>query len=360
MTIKPILVTYASVSGSTGEVAEAIAEVIRADDALVAVHPLRNVESLTPYRAAVVGSSIRMGRWLPEAFSFLERHASVLRTMPVAYFTTCLTMLKDTTESRQIVTAYMQPVLDVIPDLTPVGLGLFAGALDPTRLALSMLRDDLAPQGDYRDWESIRAWAAEIRPALLARSSPDAVMLRGAILSYTDMSGTDLRYGNLHGVALEAAQLQLTDLRGADLGQAQLSRANLTEADLAKAGLNWAELSQATLDGANLEQVNLIGANLSQASLETTNLQHALLNGADLSHTNLSRANLCHADLNWANLRGANLSRADLREANLGWANLREANLHQADLTGALYNTATEWPDNFSPQQQGCMLVQGH
>ncbi len=106
--------------------------------------------------------------------------------------------------------------------------------------------------------------------------------------------------------------------------RANLRGANLSYADLSCANLRVANLSYADLRGANLS-----GANLSYADLRRANLRVANLSYADLSCANLRGANLSGADLSCANLRGANLSGADLsyadlRRADLNWINWRD------------------------------------
>ncbi|EJB4707250.1 pentapeptide repeat-containing protein [Listeria monocytogenes] len=96
-----------------------------------------------------------------------------------------------------------------------------------------------------------------------------------------------------------------------------------------RANLRGANLSYADLSCANLRGANLRGANLSYADLSCANLRGANLSYADLSCANLRVANLSYADLSCANLRGANLSGADLsyadlRRADLNWINWRD------------------------------------
>ena len=62
-----VLVAYASMHGSTGEVAEAIGRVLCGHGAAVDIRLIKNVNSLTPYEAVVVGSAVRRDKWLPEA-----------------------------------------------------------------------------------------------------------------------------------------------------------------------------------------------------------------------------------------------------------------------------------------------------
>lgn len=337
-----VLVTYASVSGSTAEVAEAIGEVLEGQDLKVWVQPMKSVSEIETYDAIIAGSSIRAGRWLPEAIKFLDNFQLILNRKVVAYFTTCLTMVHDDEDSRRTVMAYMEPILQKTPDVKPVGLGMFAGSLDPHRQQMMHIQ---GPQGDYRNWNAIRTWAREIGPRLIERvevageaTKPEyTIILRNAVLAYTDMSKT-----NLSGV----------DLSGADMYEADLS-----DSDLREATLNWAEMNWATMSHADFSRANLIGADLEKATIDGANFSHAILNGADLSHADLSGANLSGADLNWVDLRGANLSNANLTDAKLGWANLQGADLSDVTLDRATYNTATQWPDDFSAEDYNGILV---
>ena len=166
-----ILVAYASKCGSTGEVAEAIGQALCDAGAAVDVRLAQNVTDVSPYRAVIVGSAIRMGRWLPEAAKFVETHREALSQVPVAYFLTCMTLEDDTEENRRTVAAYLDPVREIVQ---PVGVGLFAGVMDPSKLSFVfrlMMKAMGTPEGDFRDWEAIRAWADGLRPALLEAST---------------------------------------------------------------------------------------------------------------------------------------------------------------------------------------------
>lgn len=170
-----MLVAYASQYGSTSEVAAAIGEVFCQQDTAVNVKPLAEIGDLTPYQAVIVGSPIRSEAWTPEAVAFVETHQATLSQMPVAYFLTCMTLglASDTLEVRQRVAGYLDPVREQIPAVQPVDVGLFAGALDYGKMSYAMqglyrafAEDDT--DGDYRDWDTIHAWAAEVQPKLLA------------------------------------------------------------------------------------------------------------------------------------------------------------------------------------------------
>ena len=87
------------------------------------------------------------------------------------------------------------------------------------------------------------------------------------------------------------------NLRGADLSYADLSSADLRSADLSRADLRSANLYGADLSGANLVGANLVGANLYGADLYGADLRSADLYGANLRSADLYGANLRYADL---------------------------------------------------------------
>jgi len=158
---KKILVAYSSKYGSTGGVADAIGKELCDRGAAVDVCMLKNVGGLNEYRGIVVGSPIYMGKWSPEAADFVERNRGVLQQVPVAYFLVCMTLREPTDENRRKVLAYLDPVLKAVPQVRPVKIGTFAGALDysnlssPTKVIMKLKG---APEGDFRDWAAVRAW----------------------------------------------------------------------------------------------------------------------------------------------------------------------------------------------------------
>jgi menaquinone-dependent protoporphyrinogen oxidase len=164
-----VLVAYGSRCGSTGGVAEAVGQVLSAAGASVDVHLVKTVNDLSPYQAVIVGSAIRMGKWLPEALEFVKTHRDALSRVPVAYFAVCLAMKDDTVENRRKALGYLDPVRKQFPRVKPLGIGLFAGAVDYKKLSFAyslILKVKGAPEGDFRNWEAIRTWAASVRPAL--------------------------------------------------------------------------------------------------------------------------------------------------------------------------------------------------
>lgn len=172
--MKRILVVYATRFGSTAEVAKYIGTIINHQGIAVDVRLVNEISSLHGYDAVVLGSAIRSGKWMPEAFHFLTAHRAELRHMPVAYFTVCATLHDDTPENRAIVSGYHTPLLETFRDIQPVSIGMFAGKIDFKKIPLMLrvvAKTHHLPDGDWRSWEQIEVWAREV-PLLLANAQP--------------------------------------------------------------------------------------------------------------------------------------------------------------------------------------------
>jgi menaquinone-dependent protoporphyrinogen oxidase len=58
----------------------------------------------------------------------------------------------------------MDPLLEAVPEIKPISIGTFAGALDYQNLSWlnkKIMKSKGSPEGDFRDWDAIRAWARE-------------------------------------------------------------------------------------------------------------------------------------------------------------------------------------------------------
>ena len=170
-----ILVTYASRTGSTVGVAEAIGKTLAEVGAQVDILPMQQVENLSPYSAVVAGSAIQNKQWLPEAMQFVQTNRAELASKPFAAFLVCMTLGMRNGESyRPFVSGFLAPVRSLVK---PVSEGLFAGTLDIAKIPsfgdrlkfrLSVLFGAWS-EGDHRDWNAIREWAGGLRSQLLQR-----------------------------------------------------------------------------------------------------------------------------------------------------------------------------------------------
>jgi menaquinone-dependent protoporphyrinogen oxidase len=164
-----ILIAYASKCGSTKEVAEAIDQVFSQAGVAVDVRRVQDVKDLSPYRVVVLGTAIRMEKPLSEAIAFVKKHRAGLNQLPLACFSLGIQMHEDTPENRKRTMAFLAPLLRAIK--TPVSIGLLGGKVDYSTLSpiwrfiASHDQSRLMREGDWRNWEAIRAWAAELFPA---------------------------------------------------------------------------------------------------------------------------------------------------------------------------------------------------
>jgi len=167
-----ILVTYASRLGSTAGVAEAIGKTLLDSGAEVEVRRMEDVTDLSPYSAVVAGSAIRGKQWLPEAMQFMQQHQAALRQRAFAAFLVCMTLaMKNGEKYRPNVATWLDPVSALV---RPVSKGLFAGVLNVGKIEsfshrlkfrLSVMFG-VWQEGDHRDWNAIREWAASLGPLL--------------------------------------------------------------------------------------------------------------------------------------------------------------------------------------------------
>jgi menaquinone-dependent protoporphyrinogen oxidase len=83
-----IVVACATRHGSTAEIAAEIADVLRRNvsGAAVDLRDAAKAGEMAAYDAAVIGSAVYMGRWLPAARDLVQGHREVLSAMPVWLF----------------------------------------------------------------------------------------------------------------------------------------------------------------------------------------------------------------------------------------------------------------------------------
>jgi len=160
-----VLVSAASRHGSTMEIAEHIGRTLRetCPGLHVEVVPADQVRSIEGYRAVVLGSAVYLGRWLEPARHLVDANAAVLSAVPVWLF------------SSGPIGDPPKPVeepADGAAAATTVGAvehRVFAGRLDKHGLGFAekaVTRAVRAPEGDFRDWAAVTAWAAGIASAL--------------------------------------------------------------------------------------------------------------------------------------------------------------------------------------------------
>jgi menaquinone-dependent protoporphyrinogen oxidase len=179
-----VLVGYATRHGATAGIAERIGDRLRAAGLEADVAPVGTVRYPAPYDAFVIGAAAYMFHWLKEATAFVERHRELLASHPVWLFSSGPLGADPVNEQGEDQLAVTVP--KEFPRLRslvhPRGEQVFFGALDlsapPVGLAERFVRlmpaaRDGLPQGDFRDWPAIDAWADGIARELLAPVAAD-------------------------------------------------------------------------------------------------------------------------------------------------------------------------------------------
>ena len=153
-----ILVTYATRAGSTAEVAAAIGESLGERGLPVDVKPIKENPDPSGYRVVVIGSAIRMGKWLPEAVEFVKANQAALGQTQVALFTVHMLNTRDDEASRAARLAYLDAVRPLVHGAKEV---YFDGRIDFSRLSLLdrlISKAVGSVEADNRDWDKIRGW----------------------------------------------------------------------------------------------------------------------------------------------------------------------------------------------------------
>ncbi len=203
--MKRILVAYATMAGSTADVAQAVGEEITKSGLQVDVLPLSDVKDLEAYDGVVVGGPMIMG-WHRAALGFLKKHRSAFQRIPLAVFVMALSLTQtgetsvdgmpitmdeklpkppqkvgrlNFRERYARVSNYVQPIISATRPVKPVSIGLFGGRLEYGRLkwwaVLFVMLIIQAPAGDRRNWTAIRSWAAGLPTAFQLESPKESI-----------------------------------------------------------------------------------------------------------------------------------------------------------------------------------------
>jgi menaquinone-dependent protoporphyrinogen oxidase len=165
------LVAYASRYGATQGIAERIAERLVLSGHPAQARPVKAAGDLLSYDAFAVGSAAYMGSWLKEATEFMRSNQVLLATRPVWLFSSGpLGAASKDAEGRDVlVTSEPKEFNEFREAIKPRAARLFFGALNPSKLGLSHRTfrripagRRLLPEGDFRDWTVVDAWADSI------------------------------------------------------------------------------------------------------------------------------------------------------------------------------------------------------
>ena len=158
-----VLVCAATKYGATGEIADAVADVLAERGLEVTVIPPEQAGAIEQFDAVVLGSAVYMGQWMKPARELVDRSAAALAARPVWLFSS------GPVGEPAKPTENPVDVSEILQSTKARDHRVFTGRLVrkhlsfPDRAMASAIR---AAEGDFRNWAEIRAWAAGIASAL--------------------------------------------------------------------------------------------------------------------------------------------------------------------------------------------------
>lgn len=160
-----ILVGYATAHGSTREIAERIAVVLRQSGIVAELRPLQAVGDLDRFDGLVLGSAVHNQKWLPEALQFIERQRGQFGRRPVWLFSVGIPAALPRAFRSMAMGEGPKIIAPFRAAMNFRGHQLFSGVIQPDHLSRwgrIFFRACGCRYGDYCDWGRIEAWAAEI------------------------------------------------------------------------------------------------------------------------------------------------------------------------------------------------------
>lgn len=168
----PVLIAYATRSGSTADVADAICTTLREAGLAAHASPVDAVTSLEGTTTLVLGAPLYIGRLPKEFHNFLHLHQKQLARLTPW----CFILGPTRTQPTDFASARKQAERQLrrYPWLQPADLHIFGGRWDvrllpsPFRFLQRIPGNPLGkiPVQDIRDWPAIRAWSAAIAQTL--------------------------------------------------------------------------------------------------------------------------------------------------------------------------------------------------
>lgn len=160
-----VFIVYASQLGSTKEIAERIAIRLQGHGIHTVTSTVELAPDLAGFDGVVIGSAVYAGHWLDAARRFITSDTAKLADRPVWLFSSGPV-------GDQAVTADPRPVSEIADLMKRIGANghrVFAGALDRSTVDTGgfpfltrVIAKRFVPEGDWRNWREIDAWADEI------------------------------------------------------------------------------------------------------------------------------------------------------------------------------------------------------
>jgi menaquinone-dependent protoporphyrinogen oxidase len=171
-----VLVAYVTRSGSTGEVAEAVAKTMNEAGVRAEAKPMTEIESIADGQPLILGTALYVGHLPKEFHQFVDRFR--LQLSQVRPWVFVLGPTENDPKHFSAAEEQARKELSKHPWLYPADMLVLGGKWDPQTvkvsfpfsLVLKFPGNPLSkvPASDIRDWEWIRTWAKAIADRLNA------------------------------------------------------------------------------------------------------------------------------------------------------------------------------------------------
>ena len=162
------LVAVAAKHGATSEIAQRIGAVLDGHGIAVTVSGAEQVAETAGYDAVVLGSAVYAGHWMKEARALADTLAGAGSTPTVWLFSSGPVGHPPKPEEDPV------DVAEIVAALSARDHRVFPGKIDKSELSFgerAIVIALRAPDGDFRDWDQITAWADSIAAELQAGSA---------------------------------------------------------------------------------------------------------------------------------------------------------------------------------------------
>ncbi len=177
------LIAYGTRYGATAETSEEIGKILQEKEFDVKIANLKEekIKDISEYDLIVVGSGMKMGKWVSEAEDFLKKFQKELNQKKLALFVSSMRTLAEKerkTEEGGVCSA-PEVTEKIVAEhgLKPMTMGIFGGVINYNKMGfferkvMGFLKPQLEKDGfketepgvyDMRDWDEIRNWADKL------------------------------------------------------------------------------------------------------------------------------------------------------------------------------------------------------
>lgn len=182
-----VLIVYGTRYGATKSTVEEIAKILQEEDFKVKIVNVNEekVRDISEFELVIVGSGMKIERWVSKAEGFLKKFSEELKKKKLAIFVSSggralMEHKGELDEIERITKKYLEDKATKY-DLHPISLAMFGGVWDYNQMSkiykkfLEAERENIIAAGgqetepgvyDTRNWDEIRNWARELAKEL--------------------------------------------------------------------------------------------------------------------------------------------------------------------------------------------------